>query len=108
MRFDGTVTAGNVLTAGAMLLALAVWGVRLESRVDHETDLRTRLESSVVQTTRDLKDAQTISSTRLEKTISDEALRMRDSDADLKASLRRIETKFDTLAASPSPRGMLR
>lgn len=34
LRFDGTVTAGNLLTAIAMGLALIGWGFRLEGRVD--------------------------------------------------------------------------
>lgn len=34
LRWDGAVTAGNVLTVIAMLAALIVWGVRLEGRVD--------------------------------------------------------------------------
>lgn len=34
LRFDGTVTAGNLLTAFAMTIALVGWGLRLEGRVD--------------------------------------------------------------------------
>jgi len=47
LRWDGTVTAGNVMIALPMVLGLAIWGARLESRVNHESDLRTRLESQV-------------------------------------------------------------
>ena len=34
LHWDGTVTAGNVLTAASLLLPLLVWGLRLEGRVD--------------------------------------------------------------------------
>ena len=37
LHWDGTVTAGNVLTATVLLVALMGWGFRLEGRVDlHE------------------------------------------------------------------------
>lgn len=47
LRWDGVVTAGNLITAIGMVAAMLVWGVRLESRVDHEMELRTRLEARV-------------------------------------------------------------
>ncbi len=34
LHWDGTVTAGNLLTAASMIVLLMVWGLRLESRVD--------------------------------------------------------------------------
>jgi len=34
LHWDGTITAGNALTAGVLLLALLGWGFRLEGRVD--------------------------------------------------------------------------
>lgn len=46
LRWDGTVTAGNVLTAAAMIAALLTWGLRLEARVDSAQDRLLRLESS--------------------------------------------------------------
>lgn len=45
LRWDGTVTAGNLLTAAAMLIALLVWGVRLEGQVDRESDRIKALET---------------------------------------------------------------
>lgn len=47
LRWDGTVTAGNVLIALPMIVGLIIWGTRLESRVNHESDLRSRLEARV-------------------------------------------------------------
>lgn len=38
LRWDGSVTAGNVLTAAAMIVGLIVWGIRLESRVDRANE----------------------------------------------------------------------
>lgn len=45
LRWDGTVTAGNLLTAVAMLVALLVWGVRLEGQVERGSDRLARLEA---------------------------------------------------------------
>lgn len=47
IHWDGTITAGNVLTAAAMVLALIVWGLRLEGRVDLQDERQARLEASV-------------------------------------------------------------
>lgn len=34
LKFDGTVSAGNILTAITLIVALVIWGARLEGRVD--------------------------------------------------------------------------
>lgn len=34
IRFDGTISAGNILTAITLIVALVVWGSRLEGRVN--------------------------------------------------------------------------
>lgn len=34
LRWDGTITAGNVIVAFSLLVSLLVWGLRLEGRVD--------------------------------------------------------------------------
>lgn len=73
LRFDGTVTAGNVLTAVAMAAALMVWGLRLEGRVETERVERTRMEAEFAR--------------RLEA----DSTRERDGFAELRAGLRRIE-----------------
>jgi hypothetical protein len=44
LRWDGTVTAGNVLTAAAMVIALLAWGFRLEAANDRAHDRIARLE----------------------------------------------------------------
>lgn len=44
LRWDGTITAGNVLTAGTLVLALLIWGLRLESRVDRTEERQVRGE----------------------------------------------------------------
>jgi hypothetical protein len=48
LHWDGTVTAGNVLTAAAMVIALLVWGLRLESRVDIQDERQARHEAQVL------------------------------------------------------------
>lgn len=49
LTWNGQVTAGNVLTALPIIAGLLIWGVRLESRVDHESELRSRLEQLVAR-----------------------------------------------------------
>ena len=73
LHFDGTITAGNVLTAAAMLVALLAWGFRLEGRVEMERVERVRMEAEIKQ--------------RLEA----DSARERDGFAELRVSLRRIE-----------------
>jgi hypothetical protein len=55
IRWDGTITAGNLLTAVAMCAALVIWGVRLEGRVDGMDRRTERLEQA-----RDRDDRETL------------------------------------------------
>ena len=73
VHFDGTITAGNLLTAGAMVVALLAWGFRLEGRVEAERVERVRMEAEITR--------------RLEA----DAQRERDGFAELRMGLRRIE-----------------
>lgn len=57
IRFDGTITAGNILTAVGMLLALVVWGLRLEGRVDLQERAQTQLERVVERNDGEIKQA---------------------------------------------------
>lgn len=75
VRFDPTITLGHIIMAAAALVPLIVWGVRLEGRVDNESQLRVRMEQ---QYERDgARDAATIN--------------------EVKGSLRRIEDKMDNV-----------
>lgn len=49
IRFYGVVTLGNLIMCFAAIIPLIVWGIRLEGRVDHENDLRSRLEKQVAE-----------------------------------------------------------
>lgn len=73
LHFDGTITAGNVLTAVTMLIALLAWGFRMEGRIDTERIERQRFESEV------------------SRQIVAGDNRERDSFTEVKAGLRRIE-----------------
>lgn len=73
IHWDGTITAGNVLTAVAMMVALLAWGFRLEGRVEIERAERVRMEAELKQ--------------RLEA----DSTRERDGFAEVRAGLRRIE-----------------
>jgi hypothetical protein len=86
LHFDGTITAGNVLTAAAMVVALLAWGFRLEARVDTERMERIRLEAEWSR-----------------KSAADDQ-RERDAFGEVRAGLRRIEDILLSRAA-PTPRG---
>lgn len=49
LNWDGTITAGNVLTAGTLLIGLLVWGLRLEGRVDRGEERQLRFEATTSQ-----------------------------------------------------------
>lgn len=57
LKWDGTVTAGNLLTAFAMLLALTAWGFRLEGRVE---DGKARIARLEIARERDDRDTSTL------------------------------------------------
>lgn len=73
LRFDGTINAGHIMTTVGLIATVIVWGVRLEGRVDHESDIRGRIE----------------------KRIEEVEARSADGATKLEASLRRIEEKID-------------
>jgi hypothetical protein len=73
IHWDGTITAGNVITAVSMLIALVVWGTRLEGRVEMERVERIRMEAE------------------LRARLDADSTRARDGFAELRAGLRRIE-----------------
>lgn len=47
LHWDGSITAGNLITAISMLILVVVWGIRLEGRVNMETLARRNLAQSV-------------------------------------------------------------
>lgn len=49
IHWDGTVTAGNVLTAATLTVTLLVWGLRLEGRVDLAEARQARFEAEARQ-----------------------------------------------------------
>lgn len=73
LHWDGTITAGNVLTAAAMAAALLTWGLRLEGRVETERVERMRMEAE------------------LKHRLDQDSTRERDGFAEVRAGLRRIE-----------------
>jgi hypothetical protein len=46
LRFDGSISAGHILTALAMFAGLLTWGVRLEGRANDNDTRIARLESA--------------------------------------------------------------
>ena len=87
IHWDGTVTAGNVLTAAAMVFALIVWGLRLEGRVDLQEERQARHEAAVTLR------------------FSEDAVREQRSFDEVKRSLARIEDFLLRTAPPPRPPG---
>lgn len=81
LRFDGTITAGNLLTVAGMVAALLVWGLRLESRVDQQELMRQQLEK------------------RLDGNEAGQAA----ASSDIKAQIRDVAAKLDRLIERLSP-----
>lgn len=105
-RWDGTVSAGNVLTTLSMAVALIVWGVRLEARVDEEAVLRQHFETTTMQAIRDLKADEAGAMAEIESRLNDEAATRRSDDAEVKASLRNIDDRLTAvLLALTTPAG---
>ena len=90
LRWDGTVTAGNVLIALPMVVGLLIWGVRLESRVNHESDLRARLEARV--------DRDRVTDDRLFEVVRAE---IRTQGEQTRAALDRLGDKIERKADRP-------
>lgn len=103
IRFDGTVTAGNLLTAVVLLVGGVSAYTKLDGRVDHVADLHARLEADVKTTFRDLREAQVAGIARVEKAIGEETQRNREADAEIKQTLRRLDTKLDSVIMSLPP-----
>ena len=78
LRFDGTITAGNLITTIVVVGGLLVWGLRLEGRVDTETQMRQEQHTDILY--------------RLE---SGQVREQGNSD-DIKRELSAISTKLDT------------
>ena len=96
-RWDGTITAGNLLTAISMTILIVVWGVRLEGRVNLEDHLRQALEASMAISLQDLKASQQSEIRHLEQRIALEAQHGRRNAADIKAWLQRIDDRLNSV-----------
>lgn len=76
-HFDGKITAGNVLTAVSLIASILIWGMRLEGRVDAETQIRVEQHSDIMYQ------------------INNSQLREENSLREIKQSLYNIDTKLD-------------
>lgn len=74
LHWDGTVSAGNVLTLVGMLVVLLVWGVRQEARIDHNeyriSEVEEQVEQSLAGFTRALGDVETRIGRRIDEVAS--------------------------------------
>lgn len=84
VRFDPSLNVGHVLVTVSLLLSGIVWGLRLESRVDHESDLRARIEKRL--------DSEQEQARRAFDEIKAALAKL---DGDLDRKLDRIERKLD-------------
>jgi hypothetical protein len=85
LRWDGTVTAGDLLTAVSLVVALLVWELRLEGRVTLQEERQARHEAQVAAR------------------FSAEGERERESFREVKESLRRIEDYLLRRSLPPTP-----
>lgn len=69
LTWDGTITAGNVLTAGTLLITLLIWGLRLEGRVDRQGDRQDRFEIVVAQHRQDDRQAELVALSELRQAL---------------------------------------
>lgn len=80
LRFDGTITAGNVLTAVGMLLPMLYWGTTVETRLAEKAaviqELERRVDRDQVRHDRALSEIKT----------------------EIKEGFQRIESKLDSKA----------
>lgn len=90
LRWDGTVTAGNVLTALAMVAALLTWGLRLEAQAERAHERLMRLEAA-----RERDDRETAG-------LREVAAGMRADLAAIQRTLGRLEGLIDQQRAPPS------
>lgn len=79
VRFDGTITLGNLLTALGMVVPVFIWGTTVETRLAEKTAEIRAIEQRQDRDGRSHTDAQ----------------------SEIKASLRRIEDKLDAKADKP-------
>ncbi len=96
LHWDGTITAGNLLTAVAMLVAMLVWGLRLEGRVDlQQTVAALHTARILTLETKDQADTREIAAVResLAKLTAQ-------SEATLRA-VTRLETSIDQNSRHP-------
>lgn len=84
VRFDGTVTLGNLLTAAAMAAGVMFWGLRLEGRVDGQ-DITIGAQREAV--------AEKIDA--LEKQLGRETTFMQESLRRIEGAVQRVEQKLD-------------
>jgi hypothetical protein len=70
LRYYNVVTTGNLLMVLPTIALIMIWGLRLEGRVDHESDLRARIELRISSMDNDVKATMTKVDDRLGK-ISD-------------------------------------
>ena len=75
LRWDGTISAGHLMTTLALAASLLTWGVRLEERVTQEQDMRNGLEQ------------------RLDRA----GMEQHQNDLEIKAGLRHLDDKITAL-----------
>lgn len=69
LHWDGTVTAGNVLTLFGMLVVLLVWGVRQEARIDQNEYRIGQVEEQVERSLENFTEALNAVETRIGRQI---------------------------------------
>lgn len=88
LRWDGRVSAGNLLTAISIVVLVTVWGVRLEGRLNTEMAMR-----------QDLAEKVTGSVQAVENQLAANDAHQRETDTDLKGWLSSIDQRLQRLVS---------
>lgn len=88
LRWDGRVSAGNLLTAVSIVVLVTVWGVRLEGRLNTEMAMRQDLAQEVTQSVQ-----------AVENQLAANDAHQQETDTDLKGWLSRIDQRLQRLVS---------
>lgn len=69
LHWDGTVTAGNLITGATMLIVLVVWGIRQEARIDQNAYRIGEVEEQVERSLENFTEALNQVETRIGRQI---------------------------------------
>jgi hypothetical protein len=108
LRWDGTITAGNVIAAVGGILPLLVvmltWGVRVETRLTVVETAEMRNEQGIREGMAQLRADESANAVRLEHQIADTEVRARQANEATASWLARIDQRLEAVILRTDPR----